>query len=220
VGRTPVIVADDNLLIREGLRTMIEACDELDLVAVAADYPSLLEAVSHCDQAVVLTDIRMPPTHTDEGIRAATFLRRNRPDIGVVVLSQYVNSTFARALLEEGSQGRGYLLKERVLAPVQLVAAVVSVAAGGSVVDPAVIDRLVGKLRGDRSPLRALTAREIETLQLVAEGKTNAAIARTLFVSERAVEKHINSIFMKLGLCEDGEVHRRVQATLMYLTGD
>lgn len=215
-----MIVADDNMLIREGLRAVIAGCEELELVGVAADYTALLDGVAQHEPSVVLTDIRMPPTQTDEGIRAASFLRRTRPDVGVILLSQYIDASYARSLFEEGSQGRGYLLKERVLDPAELVSAVVSVAAGGSVVDPKVIDRLVGRPRGHRSALRSLTARELETLQLVAQGRTNAAIARQLFVSERAVEKHINSIFMKLGLSEDGEVHRRVLVTLMYLSED
>jgi DNA-binding NarL/FixJ family response regulator len=213
-----VVVADDDLLVREGLKSLIAGDPELELASAASDYEGLLDAVGAHHPDVVLTDIRMPPTRTDEGIRAAAHFRTACPEVGVIVLSAYADSAYALALIAEGSERRGYLLKERVLDPAQLHSAVASVAAGGSVIDPTVVDGLVGRRRKKGSRLDALSARELETLGEVAQGKTNAAIARSLFVSDRAVEKHINSIFVNLGLVDDGEVHRRVRATLLYLS--
>jgi DNA-binding NarL/FixJ family response regulator len=167
---------------------------------------------------VVVTDIRMPPTGTDEGIRAAAELRATQPDVGVVVLSQYVSPQYAVSLLDQGSQGRAYLLKDRVADVDDLVDAIRVVARGGSVIDPQVVDELVrARSRADRSPLEHLTPREREVLGEMASGKSNAAIAGTLVLSERAVEKHINSIFSKLHLAEEADVNRRVKAVLLYL---
>jgi DNA-binding NarL/FixJ family response regulator len=165
---------------------------------------------------VVLTDIRMPPTLTDEGVRIAARLRADHPGIGVVILSQYDDPEFALAVLADGSRGRAYLLKERMSDPGQLVAAIVEVAHGGSVVDPKVVDALV-RGRSARSPLAALTPREQDVLAQMATGKDNPAIAAALFLTVRAVEKHINGIFGKLGLAEEREVHKRVKAVLLHL---
>jgi DNA-binding NarL/FixJ family response regulator len=211
-----LVLAEDNLLAREGLRSMLDAAPELDVVAVCENYDDLLAAVDGERPDVVLTDIRMPPTSTDEGVRAAARLRRTHPGVGVVVLSQYDDPEFALALLEDGSRGRAYLLKERMSDPAQLVAAITEVARGGSVVDPKVVDALV-RGRSARSPLSALTPREHEVLSQMATGKDNAAIAAALFLTVRAVEKHINGIFGKLGLAEEREVHRRVKAVLLHL---
>jgi DNA-binding NarL/FixJ family response regulator len=167
---------------------------------------------------VVITDIRMPPTGTDEGIRAAERLRDTHPETGVVVLSQYVDPGYALALLEKGSGGRAYLLKERVSDVEQLLAAVKQVASGGSVIDPKVVEALVSARTSAQSPLARLTPRESEVLSEMAQGKNNAGIAAALVLSERAVEKHINSIFLKLGLSEEPDVHRRVKAVLLFLS--
>ncbi len=182
------------------------------------DYPSLLKAVQEESPDVVVTDIRMPPTGTDEGIRAANELRSLYPSLGVVVLSQYSEPAYALRFLENGSKGRAYLLKERVSDIGQLASAIREVARGGSVIDPEVVDNLVkARSQDTRSPLRALTPREVEVLAEMAQGKNNAAVATALVLSERAVEKHINSIFFKLGLSEETDVHRRVKAVLLFL---
>ena len=177
-----------------------------------------MEAVDKERPTVVITDIRMPPTGTDEGIRAAEQIRASYPEIGVVVLSQYVEPEYALSLLAKGAAGRAYLLKERVSDIEQLVNAIQEVARGGSVIDSKVVEALVqARTRKADSPLRDLTAREKEVLAAMAEGKNNAAIANGLFLTERAVEKHINSIFSKLGLQEEKDTHRRVRAALLYL---
>lgn len=213
-----VVLADDSYLVREGVRLLIESEEELDLVATCDDLDSLLAAVDETRPDVVLSDIRMPPTGTDEGIRAAELLRKSHPDIGVVLMSQYVDPHYALTLFQHGSQGRAYLLKERVADLDQLLDAIRAVAQGGSVVDPKVVDALVeARSRQDHSPLERLTPREQEVLAEIAKGKNNAAIAGTLFLTERAVEKHINAIFSKLGLSERRDAHRRVQAVLLYL---
>src|SRR5256714_2512562 len=213
-----VVLAEDHYLVREGIRQLIEAQPDIEVAAVCEDLDSLLKAIDEEKPDVVLTDIRMPPTNTDEGIRAAEYLRENHPDAGVVVLSQYADPQYALAFLEHGSQGRGYLLKERVSDSEQLVSAIQEVARGGSVIDPKVIDALVAaRARAAESPLRQLTPRETEILSEMAQGKNNAAIAETLVLSERAVEKHINSIFSKLALGEEPEIHRRVKAVLLFL---
>ncbi len=214
-----LVLAEDNLLAREGLRALLGSAAEISLVAACADYDELLTVVGEHRPDVVLTDIRMPPTNTDEGVRAAAWLRRNHPRVGVVVLSQYDDPEFAIALLEEGSRGRAYLLKERMSDPQQLITAVLEVSRGGSVVDPKVVDALV-RGRGARSPLASLTPREQQVLAEMATGKDNTAIAATLVLTVRAVEKHINSIFAKLGLAEEREVHRRVKAVLLHLAAD
>ena len=213
-----VVIAEDSLLVREGLRSMLSGRGEVVVVAVVSDYDALLAAVEAHRPDVVLTDIRMPPTNTDEGVRAAAELRHSRPEVGVVVLSQYDDPEFALALLEDGSRGRAYLLKERMSDPAQLVSALVEVGRGGSVVDPKIVDALV-RGRSARSPLDALTPREQEVLAMMATGKDNSAIAGDLFLTVRAVEKHINGIFGKLGLAEEREVHKRVKAVLLHLAG-
>jgi len=214
-----VIVAEDSLLVREGIVGVLSRQDDLDVVAVCADLPELLAAVERCTPDVVVTDVRMPPEHSDEGIRAATQLRVGHPSIGVVVLSQYVDPAYATALLADGSAGRAYLLKERVSQPGQLVDAVRTVAARGSVIDPAVVDVLVAaSARQRRSPVSQLSPREREVLDQVAQGKSNAAIAAALYLSERAVEKHINALFTKLDLGQAPDVNRRVKAVLVYLS--
>jgi DNA-binding NarL/FixJ family response regulator len=216
-----VALADDNLLVREGLEQLLASEDTIEVVASCADLPSLLEAIGSEAPDVVLTDIRMPPSKTDEGIQVAAQLREQHPDMGVLVLSQYSEPSYALALLEAGSEGRGYLLKERVHDRAQLVAAVAAVANGGSVIDPAVVDALVGARAGaDRSPLADLTGREREVLAEIAQGKSNGAIAESLVLTKRAVEKHINSIFLKLNLSEAEDVSKRVKATLTYLAAE
>ncbi|HET6664328.1 MAG TPA: response regulator transcription factor [Acidimicrobiales bacterium] len=213
-----VVIAEDSLLVREGIVKLLETSDEVEVVAQCEDLPGLLEAVGATEPDVVLTDIRMPPTGSDEGIRAAATLRAERPSIGVVVLSQFAEPAYALELFEGGSEGRAYLLKERVSDPAQLVAAIREVAGGGSVVDPKVVEVLVAaRTRAPASPLERLTPRETEVLAEIAQGKNNAAVAASLVLSERAVEKHINSLFSKLGLSEEPEVHRRVKAVLLYL---
>jgi DNA-binding NarL/FixJ family response regulator len=214
-----LVVAEDSLFVREGLATLLRAQDDVDLVALCEDYDTLMAAVEAEKPDVVLTDIRMPPTGTDEGIRAASELRRSHPSLGVVVLSQYAEPAYALQLLDGGSEGRAYLLKERVSQPEQLLAAIHDVAAGGSVVDPKVVEVLVGAgARKKESPLDRLTPRELEVLSEIAQGKNNAAVASSLVLSERAVEKHINSLFSKVALTDEPEVHRRVKAVLLYLS--
>ena len=213
-----VVLAEDNYLVREGVVRLIEAENDLELVAACPDYESLLEAVEAHKPDVVVTDIRMPPTGTDEGIRAAGALRQSHPDLGVVVLSQYSEPAYALSFLEGGSKGRAYLLKEKVSDIDQLAEAIREVARGGSVIDPDVVDALVAaRSRAADSPLRRLTPRETEILAEMARGKNNAAVASALVLSERAVEKHINSIFSKLSLSEETDVHRRVKAVLLFL---
>ncbi|MEA2460000.1 MAG: hypothetical protein QOH90_177 [Actinomycetota bacterium] len=214
-----VVLAEDNLLVREGIVTLIEAHPDLDLVASCGDLDALLSAVEETGPDVVLTDIRMPPTGTDEGIRAAEMLRSTAPGVGVVVLSQHDEADYALALLDKGSQGRAYLLKERVSDFDQVVTALEEVARGGSVIDPKVVDALVtARSRSEGSPLAYLTPRESEVLSEMAQGKTNAGIAASLFLTERGVEKHINSIFSKLGFSGERDVHRRVKAVLLFLS--
>ncbi len=215
-----VVLAEDNALLRQGVEKLIAQQDGLELVGTADDLPGLLALVEEVEPAVVVTDIRMPPTGTDEGIQAAAHLREHRPEIGVVVLSQYANPEYALALLADGSASRAYLLKESIAGVDELATAIRTVAEGGSVVDPAVVDALVGASAPRRpSDLDRLTSREMETLAEMAQGKNNAAIAASLFLSERAVEKHTNAIFSKLGLTEEEDVNRRVKAVLIYLGG-
>jgi DNA-binding NarL/FixJ family response regulator len=213
-----VVLAEDNYLVREGVARLIEAVDELELAEVCGDLDSLLSAVESAKPDVVLTDIRMPPTGTDEGIRAAAIIRERHPDVGVVVLSQYADPEYALALFQEGSARLAYLLKERVGDVDQLLNAIREVASGGSVVDPKVVEGLVAaRSKAAESPLAHLTPREREILGEMAQGKNNAAIAHDLTLSERAVEKHINSIFSKLHLSEEKDAHRRVKAVLLFL---
>jgi DNA-binding NarL/FixJ family response regulator len=215
-----VVVAEDNALLREGLSRLIAAEPDLELAGTCGDLPGLLAAVDEDPPDVVVTDIRMPPSGTDEGIRAAATLRKDHPDVGVVVLSQYASPAYALDLLSEGSEGRAYLLKERVSDVDELVDAIKSVSEGGSVIDPKVVEALVSATATrPKSDLDRLTPRETEILHEMATGKSNAAIAETLILSERAVEKHTNSIFSKLGLSEERNVNRRVKAVLLYLSG-
>jgi DNA-binding NarL/FixJ family response regulator len=213
-----LVLAEDHFLVREGVRRLLDAQPGIEVVAVSGDLDSLLEAVDREDPDVVVTDVRMPPAHTDEGIQAARRLRETKPAVGVVVLSQYANPSYALALLDSGSAGRAYLLKERVHDPEQLVAAIRAVAEGGSLIDPKVVEGLVAeRSRAATSPLNDLTAREREVLRKMAEGKNNASIGADLVVTERSVEKVINSIFMKLGLTWEPAVHKRVKAVILYL---
>ena len=213
-----VVLAEDHYLVREGIRGLLETEPELEVVAACEDLDSLLAAVESERPDVVLTDIRMPPTGIDEGIQAAGRLRETHPDVGVVVLSQYGEPGYALALLEAGTAGRAYLLKERVDDLTQLVGAIRAVAAGGSVIDPKVVEALVAeKARVEASPVHGLTARERDVLREMAEGKNNAAIAEVLFLSERSVENVIHSIFLKLGIAWEPSVHKRVKAVILYL---
>jgi DNA-binding NarL/FixJ family response regulator len=213
-----IAVADDSLIVREGIAQLLAGHPDIEVVASCQDFDSLIAAVDDDQPDVVVTDIRMPPTHTDEGIRLAALLRERHPDVGVVVLSNYAEAGFALALLESGSEGRAYLLKERIHSRTQLAAAIQSVAAGGSVMDPKIVEPLVAaKSRAARSPLGELTAREREVLSEIAQGKSNAAIADSLVLTKRAVEKHINSIFLKLSLSDSEDVSKRVKATLLFL---
>ena len=214
-----VALAEDNVLLREGVSRLVSANEDFELVGVASDLPQLLALVSEHAPDVVVTDIRMPPTGTDEGIRAAAWIRENHPRVGVVVLSQYSAPRYAVALLEHGSAGRAYLLKERVGSVDELARAIRIVAQGGSVIDHTVVDELVqARSRERMSGLSSLTARESQILAEMAQGKSNSAIAAAVSVSERAVEKHTNSIFAKLGLTEEKDVNRRVKAVLVYLS--
>ena len=213
-----VVVAEDSLLVRAGIVKLLGVYEDVAIEAQCVDLPELLAAVDRSAPDVVLTDIRMPPTGTDEGIRAATELRKRHPDVGVVVLSQYIEPSYALQLLDGGSHGRAYLLKERISEGSQLINAIREVASGGSVIDPKVVEALVtSRGRSVSSPLQYLTPRELDVLSEIAQGKNNAGVASSLVLSERAVEKHINSLFSKLGLNEESTVHRRVKAVLMYL---
>jgi DNA-binding NarL/FixJ family response regulator len=213
-----VVVAEDEYLVREGLRRLLDSHEDVDVVAACGDLDSLLGAVETENPDVVVTDIRMPPGGTDEGIQAAASIREKHPAVGVVVLSQYVAPTYLLTLLEGGSEGRAYLLKERVKDLDQLVSAIRTVADGGSVVDPKVVDALVAEnARSESSPLNDLTPRERDVLREMAEGRNNASIAEALFLTERSVEKVIHSIFLKLGLTWETAVHKRVKAVILYL---
>ena len=213
-----IVLAEDQYLVREGLVRLLEGRDEVEVAAVCEDLDSLLEAVADERPRVVVTDIRMPPGNTDEGIQLATRLRASNPEIGVVVLSQYATPSYVLELLANGSDGRAYLLKERVSDADQLVAAIVAVANGESWLDPKVVEALVAEnARSEASPLNELTPRERDVMREMAEGKNNAAIARQLFLTERSVEKIIHSIFLKLGLTWEAEIHKRVKAVVLYL---
>ena len=213
-----VVFAEDNYLVREGTAALLQASDEVELVGTAESLDELLAAVEEFEPEVVLTDIRMPPSNTTEGIDAARRIRADHPDIGVVVLSQFAEEEYAFELLKDGAAGLGYLFKERVSDLDEIVRALNEVAKGGSVLDPKVVEALVAaKDRMAHSPLATLTDREREVLENMAQGKNNAAIAKSMFLTERAVEKHINSLFHKLGLSEEVDVHRRVMAVLAFL---
>jgi DNA-binding NarL/FixJ family response regulator len=214
-----LVLAEDSLLVREGLQQLLEGAPDIEVVETCSDMVGLLETIESERPDVVLTDIRMPPSNTDEGVRVAARLRETDPRIGVVVLSQYDDPAYVLKLLETGSDGRAYLLKERVHDRAQLSTAIRTVAGGGSVIDPKIVEVLVrARARADHSPLLALTSREREVLSEIAEGKSNSAIAESLVLTKRAVEKHINSIFLKLGLADADDVSKRVKATLMFLS--
>jgi DNA-binding NarL/FixJ family response regulator len=213
-----VVFADDNYLVREGLAALLADAPEIDLVETVSDPEALHRAVAVTKPDAVLTDIRMPPTFTTEGIDAAKLIRAEFPGTGVVVLSQYVEEDYALDLLADGVEGLGYLLKERVSDLDELVRALQDVARGGSALDPKVVERLLARKTGAAdSVLSSLTDRELEVLKELASGRSNAATAKALFMSERAVEKHIGSVFQKLGLVNEGEVNRRVMAVLAFL---
>jgi DNA-binding NarL/FixJ family response regulator/DNA-binding SARP family transcriptional activator len=217
---TRLVLAEDHYLLREGMRRLLEMNSDLEVAAVCDDLESLLAAVEAERPDVVVTDIRMPPGNLDEGIQASDRLRAEHPDVGVVVLSQYLEPAYALALFEAGTERRAYLLKERVHDVDQLVAAIRAVAEGGSVIDPKVVEALVAeKTRREKSPLNELTQRERDVLREMAEGKNNAAIAEALRLSPRTVEKVIHSIFLKLGLAWETTVHKRVKAVIVYLSG-
>ena len=213
-----VVIAEDNYLVREGAARLLAVVPDVEVVSTVADMPSLLSAVDATSPDAVLTDIRMPPTQTDEGIRAAQQLAVSHPNVGIVILSQYVEPAFALALFEARSRGRAYLLKDRLGDVAQLAHALREVAHGGSVLDPLVVEALVaGRMAVRDDPLAYLSVREREVLAGMAEGRTNAGIAANLGISERMVEKHSNLLFAKLGLTEERDVHRRVKAVLLYL---
>jgi DNA-binding NarL/FixJ family response regulator len=213
-----VVFAEDNYLVREGTAALLASSEDVELIGTAEDLDGLLDAVATESPDAILTDIRMPPTNTTEGIEAAKRIRSEHPGTGVVVLSQFADEAYAYDLLKDGAAGLGYLLKERVADVGELVRALQEVARGGSVLDPKVVEALVAaKERMASSPLAQLTDREREVLEQMAQGKNNASIAKALFLTERAVEKHINSLFHKLGLSEETEVHRRVMAVLAFL---
>ena len=212
-----VVVADDSLLVREGVRVLLGEQSDMEVVGLAGDLPELMRAVESATPDVVVTDICMPPTLTDEGVRAAIELHRTHPGLGVVVLSQYDDPAHGAALFGDGVAGRAYLLKERVAQPGQLAEAVRAVSNGGSIIDPKVVESMLVARTRRTTALQHLTAREREVLAEMATGASNATIGDRLFITVRAVERHINSIFAKLGLSEDGERHRRVQAVLLFL---
>jgi DNA-binding NarL/FixJ family response regulator len=213
-----VAIAEDHFLVREGTRRALEVSGEIEVVAAVGTSDELERAVAELRPDVVVTDIRMPPGHHTEGIDASHRIRAAHPAIGIVVLSQYAEATYALELLRDGTAGLAYLLKERVGDPDQLVQAVREVARGGSVVDPDVVGALVGSnAQQERSPLAQLTDRERDVLEQMAQGRTNAAIADELHLSESSIEKYATSIFAKLGLSDEPQVHRRVAAVLAFL---
>jgi len=216
--RMRVALADDHYLVREGVRAALEDTGEVEVVASVGSPEPLEDAVERLTPDVVVTDIRMPPNHRTEGIELAHRIRERHPDIGVVVLSQYAEAAYALQLLGDGSEGLAYLLKERIGDPVQLLHAVRTVATGGSVIDPDVVAALVAHgTREATSPLAALTDRERDVLEQMAQGRTNAGIAEALHVTESTVEKYSGAIFAKLHLTDEPQVHRRVAAVLAYL---
>lgn len=215
--RIRVIVAEDNVLMRQGIVATLTMLDGTDVVAQCGTLPELLAAVDEHHPDVVLTDIRMPPTLTDEGIEAARVIRADHADIAVIVLSQHADPDHALALFDGGSDRLGYLLKENVANIDDLRRAIITVRAGGSSIDPEIVSLLVGQRSRRDSPLDQLTAREREVLSLIAEGLNNAAIATQLVIAEKSVQKHINMIFSKLHLGEEVDTHRRVRAVRLWL---
>jgi DNA-binding NarL/FixJ family response regulator len=213
-----VVIAEDAYVIREFLTATLSAAPEVELAAVCSNGKELQTAIATWDPDVVVTDIRMPPSGADEGIRAAARLRETHPNVGVVVLSQYAEPSYALALLDQGSSRRAYLLKERIRNRDELIGAIKTVARGDSVIDPTIVDVLIeARSRASTSRLSELTSRERQLLAEIAAGKSNGAIAESLVLTKRAVEKHVNSIFSKLNLPETQDVSRRVKATLIYL---
>lgn len=216
-----VALAEDSYIVREGLEQLLGGDEGIEVLASCPDMPSLLAAVEADPPDVVLTDIRMPPDGDDAGIQIAARLRETNPEIGVVVLSQYSEPGFVLRLLDSGSEGRAYLLKERIADRAELTRAIRAVAEGGSVIDPKIVEVLVqARSRAESSPLAEMTPRELDVLAGVAEGKSNSAIAEELVLTKRAIEKHINAIFLKLGLTysEDAEqISKRVKAALIFL---
>src|SRR5947209_6371669 len=213
-----VAVAEDVYLVREAVTRLLAEAPDVDLIAAVADMPTLMATIEEKRPDVVVTDIRMPPNREDEGIQVAATLRERHPDIGVVILSQYAEPTYVLDLLAGGSARRAYLIKERIHHRGELVSAIRAVHAGGSYIDPKIVEVLVeSRSRAGSSPLATLTPRELETLAEIAQGKSNEAIAESLVLTKRAVEKHVNAIFMKLNLTDAPDVSRRVMAALMYL---
>jgi DNA-binding NarL/FixJ family response regulator len=210
-----VVIAEDSVLLREGIARILEA-EAFDIVGQAGTAADLLLKVRSYKPDVAVVDIRMPPTHSDEGLQAAKEIREQHPDVGVLLLSQYVEAGYALELLQDRADGVGYLLKDRVSNVKEFADAVRRVGEGGSALDPEVVSRLVGRRRRD-DPLADLTPREREVLELMAEGRSNPAIAERLVVTPRAVEKHVTSLFAKLGLPESASDHRRVLAVLKLL---
>jgi DNA-binding NarL/FixJ family response regulator len=218
-GPVRLIVAEDSYVIREFLTTALVGASGVELVAVCTNGKELEKAIDIWDPDVVLTDIRMPPSGAAEGVRIAARLRETHPEVGVVVLSQYAEPAYAIRLLEQGTGGRAYLLKERIRDKDDLIAAILAVASGGSVIDPIIVDVLIeSRSKAAKSKLSELTPRERELLAEIAAGKSNGAIAESLVLTKRAVEKHVNSIFSKLCLPETNDVSRRVKATLIFLS--
>jgi DNA-binding NarL/FixJ family response regulator len=211
------VLGDDSFLAREGITRVLDAIEDVDLVAACGDLDELRSTVERLKPDVVVTDIRMPPTNTDEGIRFATELRGSLPEVGVVVLSQHAEPSYAMSLFEDGSSRRAYLLKERVKDKDELARALREVVAGRSIVDPRIVDKLVSARLNDPQ-IEKLTRREREILAMIAEGRSNTSIAESLDITKRAVERHINGIFLKLDLGEASDVNRRVKAALLYLT--
>jgi DNA-binding NarL/FixJ family response regulator len=215
-----VVLGEDSFLVREGIASVLSNLDDVELVETAGDLDELRTSVGRTKPDVVVTDIRMPPSNTDEGIRFAEELRSSHPDIGVVILSQHAEPRYAMALLSGGSGRRAYLLKERLTDDAELNQAVHNVATGQSYIDPRVVEKLVAAREKWDSELGSLTPREFEILGLIAQGRSNSWIASQLTITKRAVERHINAIFLKLDLGEPADVNRRVQAALLYLSGD
>jgi DNA-binding NarL/FixJ family response regulator len=213
-----VVIAEDHYLVREGTRRLLEDSGEVQVVAAVGTATELKDAVRRLSPDAVITDIRMPPGHHMEGIEAAHAIRAEHPAVGVVVLSQHADATYALELLKEGTEGYAYLLKDRVGDLEQLMRALREVTQGGSLIDPQVVETLLAQRKqAAESPLADLTPRELDVLRTMAEGKTNRGIAETLFLSESSVEKHVNAIFGKLGLSQEKQIHRRVAAVLTFL---
>jgi DNA-binding NarL/FixJ family response regulator len=211
-----VVVADDAVILREGLARLLEEAG-FDVVGRASDADELCALVEQASPDVAIVDIRMPPTHTDEGLRAAKVIRTRWPQVGILVLSQYVQARYAVELLEQGTERVGYMLKDRVSDLDELSTSVRRIGEGGSVLDPAVVSQLVGQRRKGNTPLEDLTERELEVLTLMAEGRSNKAIAERLFITEHTVEKHVKNIFATLRLPQSGDDHRRVLAVVTFL---